>query len=80
MTPRHVLKGSFPVSPGRKSTLDPRHITTASYPPSSSSTSVIDLFTKVMFFLPSDVFAELWHARKSAWRYRCGLTFIAPGK
>jgi len=34
--------------------------------PSSSSTSVIDLFTKVMFFLPSDVFAELWHARKSA--------------
>jgi hypothetical protein len=48
--------------------------------PSSSSTSVIDLFTKVMFFLPSDVFAELWHARKSAWRYRCGLTFIAPGK
>jgi len=41
MTPRHVLKGSFPVSPGRKSTLDPRHITTASYPPTYNNTKAV---------------------------------------
>lgn len=39
-----------------------------SHSPSSSSTSLIDFFTKVMFFLPSDALAEFWHARKSAYR------------